>query len=155
MSRRRRDRCAKVRAMSDPARVLYRNAFYDGQLVRTLAASTVHAADLGESFATARRVGELSGESCYRAWSQTADIACPTLIIEAENDFAGGGGAQLQAALTCPSDLLHLTAEQGAEGHRAGLGQELCNDTVYSWLAPTLAGTPTAHPGVDDGGGTR
>ena len=40
--------------MTDPARLLYRNPSYDGQLTRTMAAATVHSADLGEAMATAR-----------------------------------------------------------------------------------------------------
>ena len=58
--------------MTDPARVLFRNPSYDGQLVRTLAAATVAAADLGEAMATARQVGKCSGQSWYDAWSQAA-----------------------------------------------------------------------------------
>jgi hypothetical protein len=70
---------------------------------------------------------------------QAATVTCPTLIVEAESDFAGGSGAQLHAALTCPSNLVRLTANAGAGGHCAGLGQELWNDAVYPWLARTLA----------------
>jgi pimeloyl-ACP methyl ester carboxylesterase len=77
-----------------------------------------------------------------RRFTMLADagaITCPTLIVEAQNDFAGGGGATLQAALTCPNTLVRLTAEQGADGHCAGLGQEVWNDAVFGWLAQTLA----------------
>ncbi len=65
-------------------------------------------------------------------------ISCPTLIIEAENDFAGGSGQSLRDALTCPSELIALTAAQGADGHCAGLGQEVWAETVYGWLEATL-----------------
>ena len=41
--------------MADPAKVLFRNASYDGQLMRTLAAVLAGSADLGEALATARR----------------------------------------------------------------------------------------------------
>jgi pimeloyl-ACP methyl ester carboxylesterase len=71
-----------------------------------------------------------------------AAISCPTLIVEADHDFAGGSGTQLQAALTCPNDLVHLTAEAGADGHCAGLGQELWNDAVHPWLTHTLNTRP-------------
>ena len=40
-------------------------------------------------------------------------ITCPTLIIEAEHDFAGGGGQTLIDALTAPSQLVQLTEHQG------------------------------------------
>jgi hypothetical protein len=69
-----------------------------------------------------------------------AAITCPTLIIEAENDFAGGGGRQLKEAMTgAPTDLVHLTAAEGADGHCAGLGQEVWTGVVYPWLARVLA----------------
>ena len=44
--------------MADPARVLFGNASYDGQLTRTLAAAMAGSADLGEALATARRIGK-------------------------------------------------------------------------------------------------
>jgi Alpha/beta hydrolase family len=61
-------------------------------------------------------------------------ITCPTLIVESENDFAGGSGQELKDAMTAPADLIHLTAGQGADGHCAGLGQEIWNEAVYGWL---------------------
>ena len=64
--------------MADPAKVLFRNASYDGQLVRTLAAALVGSADLGEAMATARRIGKPSGTAWYEAWSRTADQARQT-----------------------------------------------------------------------------
>jgi pimeloyl-ACP methyl ester carboxylesterase len=75
----------------------------------------------------------------YTMIAHAGDITCPTLVVEAEHDFAGGSGAQLQAALTCPNTLEQLTAEAGADGHCAGLGQQLWDDVVYGWLARTLA----------------
>jgi len=59
--------------MADPAKVLFRNASYDGQLVRTLAAAMAGSADIGEALATARRVGKPSATAWYDAWSRTAD----------------------------------------------------------------------------------
>ncbi|QRP45056.1 S9 family peptidase [Amycolatopsis sp. FDAARGOS 1241] len=61
--------------MADPAKVFFRDRGYDGQFTRTLNAAVVHAADLGEAFATARRVGKLTGVGWYDAWSATADRA--------------------------------------------------------------------------------
>jgi hypothetical protein len=66
-------------------------------------------------------------------------ITCPTLIIEAEHDFAGGGGQQLRDAMTAPTELIHLTEAQGADGHCAGLGQEVWAGVVYGWLQKVLA----------------
>lgn len=70
--------------------------------------------------------------------SLAGGITCPTLIVEAEHDFAGGSGQRLADAISAPVELLHLTAEQGADGHCAGLGQQLWAGAVYSWLATTL-----------------
>lgn len=68
-----------------------------------------------------------------------SQIGCPTLIVEAEDDFAGGGGQVLADALTCPHDLVHLTAAEGAGGHCAGLGQRVWDGVVHDWLSRTLA----------------
>jgi len=71
-------------------------------------------------------------------------ITCPTLIIEAEHDFAGGGGQTLTGALAAPSQLVQLTEHQGADGHCGGLGQEIWSEAVYPWLRNTLLHAPTA-----------
>ena len=70
-------------------------------------------------------------------------ITCPTLIIEAEHDFAGGGGQTLMDALAAPSQLVQLTEHQGAGGHCGGLGQEIWSEVVYHWLRSTLLHDPT------------
>jgi hypothetical protein len=74
-------------------------------------------------------------------------ITCPTLIIEAEHDFAGGGGQTLIDALAAPAQLVQLTGQQGADGHCAGLGQEIWSEVVYRWLRNTLLHAPPAHVG--------
>ena len=52
--------------MSDPARIYFRDAGYDGQLARTLALVTDGCADLGEAFAAARGGGPLhTGELAH------------------------------------------------------------------------------------------
>jgi len=61
--------------MPDPAKIFLGNPDYDGQLVRTLTAALVDAADLGETLATARRIDKLDGASWYDAWSRTATVA--------------------------------------------------------------------------------
>ena len=71
-------------------------------------------------------------------------ITCPTLIIEAEHDFAGGGGQALIDALAAPSQLVQLTEHQGADGHCGGLGQEIWSEVVYHWLRNTLPHDPAA-----------
>lgn len=67
------------------------------------------------------------------------DITCPTLIVEAENDFAGGAGQVLFDKLTCPKEIVHLTVAQGADGHCGGLGQTVWAQEVYDWLDTVLA----------------
>jgi hypothetical protein len=70
---------------------------------------------------------------------QAAAIRCPTLIIESQNDFAGGGGKLLFDALTCPRELVELTTEQGIDGHCGGLAQQVWAGVVYDWLDRILA----------------
>lgn len=69
---------------------------------------------------------------------EAAQIACPTLIVECDDDFAGGGGQLLADALTAPHELVHLTAADGAAGHCAGLGQRVWDGVVYDWLHRTV-----------------
>ena len=85
--------------------------------------------DINSYFAELRRFNMLD---------VAAQISCPTLIIEAEHDFAGGSGQTLKDAMTTPARLVHLSAEQGAEGHCGGLGQEVWAEVVYGWLQETL-----------------
>ncbi len=68
-----------------------------------------------------------------------AGIACPTLLVEAEHDFAAGGSAVLRDAMIAPVDLQRLSSASGAGGHCAGLGQEIWNAAVYGWLNRVLS----------------
>jgi pimeloyl-ACP methyl ester carboxylesterase len=66
-------------------------------------------------------------------------ITCPTLVVECEGDFVGGGGSALVEAMTkAKSTLVNLTAVQGAGGHCGGLGQRVWNQVVYDWLGTVL-----------------
>ena len=76
--------------------------------------------------------------SRFTMLDRAGQISCPTLIIESENDFAGGSGKLLFDALTCPKQLVELTTEQGIDGHCGGLAQEVWADVVYGWLDPIL-----------------
>jgi alpha-beta hydrolase superfamily lysophospholipase len=85
----------------------------------------------------------------YTMLAHAAQISCPTLIIEADNDFAGGGGQALRDAMTAPAELVRLTAAEGADGHCGGLGQEVWAEVVYGWLRKSLAAVAGAPgPGV-------
>ncbi len=111
--------------------------------------------DVGAYFAELRR---------YSMLSLADRITCPTLVVEAEGDFAGGSGAQLIEAMIAPTELVRLTAlprcarsaqtgfntvrrrcaigslassltaAQGADGHCGGLGQQVWAGAVYPWL---------------------
>ncbi|MGY1753461.1 alpha/beta hydrolase family protein [Blastococcus sp. SYSU D01042] len=89
--------------------------------------------DVGEYFAELRRFSMLP---------RAGGITCPTLVVEAEHDFAGGSGQQLVDALTAPAELVRLTADRGADGHCAGLGQQVWAAAVYPWLHRVLENRP-------------
>ena len=93
--------------------------------------------DVGDYFAELRRFSMLPA---------AGRISCPTLIVEAEHDFAGGSGRQLLEAMAAPAELVRLRAADGAGGHCGGLGQQRWAGTVYPWLHRVLGGSagPTA-----------
>jgi hypothetical protein len=67
-----------------------------------------------------------------------AHISCPTLLIECENDFAGGGAQVLHDAMSVPADIIHLTADQGIDGHCGGPGAEVWAEATFDWLDRTV-----------------
>ncbi len=75
----------------------------------------------------------------FRMLDRAKEITCPTLVVEAEHDFAGGGGATLAAAMTAPTTQVPLTAATGADGHCAGTGRLQWARVVYDWLDEALA----------------
>ena len=85
----------------------------------------------------------------FNMLQHASQITCPTLIVEAEHDFAGGGGQALTDALAAPSQLVRLSRRQGADGHCAGLGQEIWSEVVYHWLRNTLLRDPAAVTGKE------
>ena len=103
-------------------------------------------ADPGEYFAELRKFNMLDA---------AGEITCPTLLIECEGDFAGGGGTVLQQAMTAPTTLLNLTAAEGAGGHCGGLGQQVWEAYVYDWLATTLGAPTTVQRCADELRGAR
>ena len=93
--------------MADPAKVLFRNASYDGQLTRTLAAAMAGSADLGEALATARRIGKPNGAAWYDAWSGTASQARQTAEkARASGDRVDARHGFLQGQRVLPPGLL-------------------------------------------------
>jgi alpha-beta hydrolase superfamily lysophospholipase len=79
----------------------------------------------------------------YSMLSLADRITCPTLVVEAENDIAGGSGARLVEAIGTRAELVRLTADRGADGHCGGLGQQTWAGIVYPWLQRTLRATAT------------
>jgi hypothetical protein len=65
-------------------------------------------------------------------------ISCPTLLIECENDFAGGGAQVLHDAMSVPADIIHLTVDQGIDGHCGGPGAEVWAEAAFDWLDRTV-----------------
>jgi hypothetical protein len=61
--------------MADAASVYFADAFYDGQFARTLYKAYAGAADLGEAFATARRLGPRAADAdrWHDGWRAMAD----------------------------------------------------------------------------------
>jgi hypothetical protein len=68
------------------------------------------------------------------------EIRCPTLVTEAEGDFAGGQSQRLYKLLACPKQYRGFTEAEGADGHMEGLAQQLWNGYVFNWLDTTLPG---------------
>jgi len=123
-------------------------------LVGTLAPAVVNAqmrfsADRREFFGARMAVHGLTRISDYFAelrrytMLDVADrISCPTLLVECDGDFVGGGGPQLQKAMTgTEATLVNLTAAQGTGGHCGAMGQRVWNQVVYDWLATVLDGS--------------
>ena len=71
----------------------------------------------------------------YTMLADAGSITCPAMIVECADDFAGGGGATLQQAMTAPATLVDLGEADGAAGHCGGLGQTVWEERVYDWLA--------------------
>jgi isopentenyl diphosphate isomerase/L-lactate dehydrogenase-like FMN-dependent dehydrogenase len=79
--------------------------------------------------------------SVLRTFTMLADaahITCPTLIVECDNDFAGGAGQTLRDAMTVPAEIIHRTADHGADGHCGGPAQEIWAEAVFDWLDRTV-----------------
>jgi len=66
-------------------------------------------------------------------------IACPTLVLEAEDDmFFKGQPQELYDHLTCPKTLMRFTVEEGAGAHCQVGAHRLAFGRIYDWLDDTL-----------------
>jgi len=61
-------------------------------------------------------------------------IACPTLIVQAENDALSAGAGAFFDALTCPKTLMRFSAAEGAGGHCEMGNRTLFNLRALDWL---------------------
>ena len=64
-------------------------------------------------------------------------IACPTLVTEGEGDFASQSDELFDARL-CEQRFRSFTADEGAGGHCEGMGQQVWQEQVFSWLSEAL-----------------
>ncbi|HTQ94740.1 MAG TPA: alpha/beta hydrolase [Streptosporangiaceae bacterium] len=87
---------------------------------------------------TATLRGYVRALSDFTLAGRAAQIRCPTLITEAEGDFAAGGSRRMYDLLTCPKQYRQFTEAEGAGGHIEGLAQQLWNGYVFDWLDATL-----------------
>jgi pimeloyl-ACP methyl ester carboxylesterase len=66
-------------------------------------------------------------------------IACPTLVLDAEEDiFFKGQPEELYAHLTCPKTMMRFTAAEGAGAHCQVGAQRYAFGRIYDWLDDTL-----------------
>ena len=67
-------------------------------------------------------------------------IACPALVMEAEEDkFLKGQAKRVAAALKCPSTLVTLRASERAGEHAHMGAMRLAHQTMFNWLDETFA----------------
>jgi pimeloyl-ACP methyl ester carboxylesterase len=68
------------------------------------------------------------------------EIACPTLVMEAEEDkFLKGQAQRVASALKCPTKLVTLHASEGAGEHCHMGAMRLAHQTMFDWLDETFA----------------
>jgi pimeloyl-ACP methyl ester carboxylesterase len=77
----------------------------------------------------------------YELSPVAADIACPTLLTQAEGDLLAAGAPKLFDALSVDrKELVRFTAAEGAGGHCEGAARRLYHQRTFDWLDETLAG---------------
>src|SRR5919108_110458 len=76
----------------------------------------------------------------YELSPVAADIACPTLLTQAEGDPIAAGAPKLFEALSVErKELVRFTAAEGAGGHCEGAARRLYHQRTFDWLDETLA----------------
>jgi hypothetical protein len=85
-------------------------------------------------------VGYLQELSRFNLIGRAEQIACPTLALAGEGDFAGTGQLPtFAAALTVPVTTHQFTIAEGAGGHCEGIGQDRLEQYAFGWLTGVLA----------------
>ncbi|WP_193048152.1 alpha/beta hydrolase family protein [Mycolicibacterium baixiangningiae] len=75
----------------------------------------------------------------YDLTDVAAQITCPTLVCEAENDqFSSDGPAKLYEALHCPKTYLKFAAAEGAGEHCSEGALTLVHQRMFDWLDDTV-----------------
>jgi pimeloyl-ACP methyl ester carboxylesterase len=75
----------------------------------------------------------------YDLTDVAAQITCPTLVCEAENDqFSSDGAAKLYEALRCPKTYSRFTAAEGAGEHCSEGALTLFHQRMFDWLDDTV-----------------
>jgi hypothetical protein len=68
-------------------------------------------------------------------------VACPTLVLEAENDqFFKGQPERIFAELTCPKELIAFREDEGGGEHCHEGAIALFHQRTFDWLDGVLAG---------------
>ncbi|MGH2586954.1 MAG: alpha/beta hydrolase family protein, partial [Dehalococcoidia bacterium] len=75
----------------------------------------------------------------YSLEGLASQIACPTLITQAENDLRASQSQELLAALTCPKTLVDFTNAEGAGEHCEGGAGSLFAQRAFDWLDGVMA----------------
>jgi len=138
--------------MADPAKVPFRNASYEGQLVWTQAAM-VGSADLGEALATARRIRILYDTAALNGYlfapNRTGEARATVIFPCGHDTTAEAGWTNIPAAVTRGYNALVF------EG--PGPGDALCTQRLFlrpnfeHVLTPVLdwlMTRPDVHPGA-------
>jgi hypothetical protein len=84
-------------------------------------------------------LGYLRAMLDYTLAGRVTEIACPTLICQAENDVRASQSHELYDALTCPKQYLAFADAEGAGEHCEAGAQSLFDQRVFDWLDDTLA----------------
>lgn len=70
----------------------------------------------------------------YSLAGRAEHIACPTFVCNAEGDDIGASAPLLVAALTCATEFVTFTAEEGAGDHCEAAARQLYHSRSFDWL---------------------